>query len=284
MPEFLRKRDGRVVPFSPKRITDAVARAQAAVGDGDPGLPLEVAELVVMTLISRAESSLVSLREEAPPTATLEEVQDLVEEALVALGHTKIAKAYILYRDRRSRAREALMVFDGNPQSSSDAPEVRGSEGTQAWQANRIAAALVREVGLSMQVADEVARRVEKEILSLGMSRISSGLVRAFVDQELQTMGLFDATRASEPCPARSARIAPGTSRRAAGNRRAACGPTCFRRASCGGIDHVPLGHGGCAGRGTGRSPPPWRGSGLGIGTPAPALGAFGQCCWFGRG
>ncbi len=227
MPEFLRKRDGQVVPFSPQRITHAVVRAQAAVGDGDPGLPLEVAELVVMTLISRAESSLVSLQEGAPPIATLEEVQDLVEEALVGLGRTKIAKAYILYRDRRGRAREALTVVDANPQNSSGAPEVRGSEGTQAWQANRIAAALVREVSLSAQVADEVARRVEKEILSLGMSRISSGLVRAFVDQELQTMGLFDATRASEPLglartDLRALLLAPREDRRATEERHAA--------------------------------------------------------------
>ena len=189
MPDRLRKRDGQVVTFSPRRIIDAVARAQAAVGDGDPGLPLEVAELVVMTLMSRAETTLVSLSDDAPEVTTVEEVQDLVEEALVGLGRTKIAKAYILYRDRRGRAREALVVSNSSSERQKGAPEVRGAEGPQAWQANRIAAALVRETSLTMRDADQVARRVEKEILALGMSRVSTGLVRAFVDQSYRPWG-----------------------------------------------------------------------------------------------
>lgn len=237
MPDRLRKRDGQVVTFSPRRITDAVARAQAAVGDGDPGLPLEVAELVVMTLISRAETTLVSLSDDAPEVTTVEEVQDLVEEALVGLGRTKIAKAYILYRDRRGRAREALVVSNSSPERQKGAPEVRGAEGPQAWQANRIAAALVRETSLTMRDADQVARRVEKEILALGMSRVSTGLVRAFVDQELQTMGLFDVTRASEPLglarpDLRALLLAPREDRRATEERHAAPPASVDRRVS----------------------------------------------------
>lgn len=232
LPERLRKRDGQVVPFSPRRITEAVARAQSAVGIEDPALPLEVAELVVMTLISRAQAAEAG----AAPLASVEEVQDLVEEALVGLGRTKVAKAYILYRDRRGRARQALVVSDP-PSKRKGTPEVRGAEGAQDWQASRIAAALVRESSLTRQVADEVSRRVEKTVLSLGMSRVSTGLVRAFVDQELQVMGLFDATRASEPLglarpDLRALLMAPLEDRRATEDRHAAPPASCERRVS----------------------------------------------------
>jgi len=40
----------------------------------------------------------------------VEEVQDVVEEALIREGMVKVTKAYILYRDKRSRIRESLKV------------------------------------------------------------------------------------------------------------------------------------------------------------------------------
>ena len=40
----------------------------------------------------------------------IEEIQDLVEKVLIETGHAKTAKAYILYRDRRSRIREQMEV------------------------------------------------------------------------------------------------------------------------------------------------------------------------------
>ena len=199
MPEHLRKRDGQVVPFDVRRIMAAVSRAQDAVGDSDPGLGVEVAELVVLTLVGRADAERVGMVAEARRVPSLEEVQDLVEEALVGLGRTRVARAYILYRDRRSRARSHLTVTDGGGRAAGRAPQVRGEAGVSPWSRGRIAAALVRESGLGGQDAEEVARRVERQVLALGASRVSSVLVRAFVDQELQGLGLYDAARATEP-------------------------------------------------------------------------------------
>jgi anaerobic ribonucleoside-triphosphate reductase len=49
----VQKRDGREVPFDKTKISDAVARAQAAVGTGDPHAAAEVAEVVEMALLRR---------------------------------------------------------------------------------------------------------------------------------------------------------------------------------------------------------------------------------------
>ena len=53
-PTQVRKRDGTRVPFDAGRIEAAVARAQEAVGDPDPALPREVADLCCLTLTARA--------------------------------------------------------------------------------------------------------------------------------------------------------------------------------------------------------------------------------------
>jgi uridine kinase len=83
------KRDGRIVPFNREKITFAVLQAAISVGGRDPVKAEKVTDEVVHLLEQRQ-------REDSIPT--VEEVQDLVEKALIERGHAKTAKAYIVYR------------------------------------------------------------------------------------------------------------------------------------------------------------------------------------------
>ena len=42
---------------------------------------------------------------------SVENIQDIVEEVLIKHGHDQVAKAYILYREKRSEARADLSVM-----------------------------------------------------------------------------------------------------------------------------------------------------------------------------
>lgn len=94
----IRKRDGRVVPFDGSRITNAIYRAMEATGEGvlvqDPQ---RVAEMVIKGLLKKFETTY---------TPSIEEIQDVVEETLIVSDFPKTAKAYILYRQDRSKARD----------------------------------------------------------------------------------------------------------------------------------------------------------------------------------
>lgn len=93
----IKKRDGRIVDFDKTRITNAIFAAAQAVGGEDRAL----AEKLTEDVIQRVEKAI------APRAIpTVEEVQDAVEKTLIKHGHAKTAKAYILYRDQRTRARE----------------------------------------------------------------------------------------------------------------------------------------------------------------------------------
>jgi len=83
------KRDGRVVPFSREKITLAILSAAIAVGGRDR----ETAERVTDEVIEHLER-----RGEEGTYPSVEEVQDLVEKALIERGHARTAKAYIIYR------------------------------------------------------------------------------------------------------------------------------------------------------------------------------------------
>ncbi len=97
MIEKVVKRDGRVVPFNREKITFAVLQAAIAVGGRDRREAERVTDDVVRMLEDRKSS---------PGYPTVEEIQDLVEKALIERGHAKTAKAYILYRYEHALKRE----------------------------------------------------------------------------------------------------------------------------------------------------------------------------------
>ncbi len=91
------KRDGRVMPYDQNKITQAILRALQAAQEGDEADALRVAADVQRTL----ERNFV---EQNPG---IEQIQDMVERQLMNHGFPNAAKAYILYRANRTRAREA---------------------------------------------------------------------------------------------------------------------------------------------------------------------------------
>jgi len=94
--KLVTKRDGRVVPFTQERITNAIYRAAVAVGGRDK------------TTAQRLSDQVVSILEDKfPPdkVPSVEQIQDIVEKVLIEDGHARTAKAFILYRDERNRRR-----------------------------------------------------------------------------------------------------------------------------------------------------------------------------------
>ena len=98
MPETIRKRDGRIAAYDESKIAAAILRAFAAV-DSAKG---EAEAKRLAALVTRGID-----RDESIDMPTVEGVQDRVEQVLIEEGYARTAKAYILYRAERSRAREA---------------------------------------------------------------------------------------------------------------------------------------------------------------------------------
>lgn len=198
----VRKRDGRDVPFDESKIRLAIERAMAAVGEVEAGFAGEVAGVVRMTLEQRLEAARAAHQargeagSEGELVPAIEDIQDLVEQALVELGRARLAKAYILYRDRRQRVREAIgMQQDLSGAGTAARLRVLESEGSSPWSKGRIVAALMDEAELSRELAESVAAQVERRVLAAGFRSISTGLIRGLVDNELLSRGLEGAVR-----------------------------------------------------------------------------------------
>lgn len=106
MEPLVRKRDGSIVPFDRNRIVEAIFKAAKAVGGSDrkraEQLADEVALILYRTFFKKGN------------IPHVEEIQDIVEKVLIEHGHAKVAKAYILYREKRRQAREiGKAIVDG---------------------------------------------------------------------------------------------------------------------------------------------------------------------------
>ena len=90
------KRDGRVVEYNINKIENAVAKAMNAVGEKEYNEAKRIAQIVEKDLDAKF----------ANKTPSVEQIQDCVESALMKSGYEEVAKAYIIYRNKRNEIRE----------------------------------------------------------------------------------------------------------------------------------------------------------------------------------
>lgn len=95
------KRTGDIVTFDKEKIFNAIWKAVQSVGGNNPLPAREVTEKVVKEL----EKTFIN------KIPTVEEVQDVVEKILIEKGHAKVAKSYIIYREKRAEARYADAII-----------------------------------------------------------------------------------------------------------------------------------------------------------------------------
>ena len=93
----VKKRDGKVVDFDLKKISDAITLAfDAQEKDYNPNIIDFLALKVTADFEPKIKDHHIAV----------EDIQDSVESVLVQAGYADVAKAYILYRRQRAKLRE----------------------------------------------------------------------------------------------------------------------------------------------------------------------------------
>ena len=160
--QSIRKRDGETLQtFDPTKLKDALNRAwQEAKGTVDQRILNKVLNTVLDSFVD--------------DTVDVEQVQDAVETALMRHKQFEVAKTYILYRHKRTEARQARVV-----------PDTR---------------AIADYVALSKysQYIPELNRR---ETYLESVSRVEAMHIRRFPDQADQTRWAFGFVRAKKVLP-----------------------------------------------------------------------------------
>ena len=93
------RRNGAVVEFQPEKISIAMTKAFLAVNGGQGAASARIRELV-QRLTEVATAALIR-NKPAGGTFHIEDIQDQVELSLMRSGEHDVARAYVLYREKR---------------------------------------------------------------------------------------------------------------------------------------------------------------------------------------
>lgn len=108
----IRKRDGSLQSFDISKITSAIAKSLAESGEGGRAEAEVVAELAHKKVVAMcvqagtAETGSKLANKCIDGNPAVEEIQDLVEQALMEKDYFDTAKLYIIYRNERKKLRE----------------------------------------------------------------------------------------------------------------------------------------------------------------------------------
>jgi ribonucleoside-diphosphate reductase alpha chain len=97
------RRNGAVVGFEPAKISVALTKAYLAVSGSQAAASARIRELVAR--LTEAVVNALMRRQPLGGTFHIEDIQDQVELALMRAGEHDVARAYVLYREERAKAR-----------------------------------------------------------------------------------------------------------------------------------------------------------------------------------
>lgn len=133
------KRDGRKQAFDQNKIAEAIARAGEATGE------FHGTEAAIL-----AERAVALLAVDAERASSVEQIQDAVENVLMASPYRSAAKAYILYRDQHRAMRELA--------ENSHVELVDSYLGKTDWQVNENSNMSFSLQGLNNYLATEISK------------------------------------------------------------------------------------------------------------------------------
>ena len=199
-----RKRDGMVVEFRREKIAGAISKAAEEVKRRDhvdvgERMPERMAELVVQQLQDPESEYYVTADAEGRRIPQIEDMQDLIEIVLAEQGYAPIVAAYKRFRRHRDLARERIRVRNPSKEAASKPVDLTdaslllvesASKGsTMPWDRKEVIATLRRHTDLSEEVALNIAKTVENQIIASGIKSVDSTLVRELTNNELSLRG-----------------------------------------------------------------------------------------------
>lgn len=142
------KRDGRIVTFNKQRIINAITKAMVSASHIDSQVASDIADDISVL---------------PNDTLSVENIQDLVEDALMTKGCHDVAKEYILYRKSRSDIREANSSIVKNVMEKLDAKNTENSNANvneEAFDGRKKEAsdAMQKYIALNQNMSKDVAQ------------------------------------------------------------------------------------------------------------------------------
>lgn len=161
----VRKRDGRLVPFELARIQCAIANAFRAELNLADGQPLHADVLQDVSRVAETVTTGLAPLAGHAKGVDVERIQDLVEMDLMARGHFRVARRYIIYRAEHAKMRALRSAETLTPAPA--AVHVVLADGTRVPFEARRAAKRIAEAALGLEAVVDIEELVEEVLRSV---------------------------------------------------------------------------------------------------------------------
>ena len=174
------KRNGTEVSFDPTKIVRAMKKAFAAENVPiDDSTLQQMADRVVVNISIQCEGK--------EGCATVERIQDLVENTLMERGYFTVAKSYILYRFKQSEERKQEVIKEIEEQRLT---VIRTDGSTEQFSREKMHAYVAQfTYGYTEEInVDEIVSQVEREVYdgikTKEMAKLVTYILRARIEQD----------------------------------------------------------------------------------------------------
>lgn len=153
------KRDGSVVNFDPDKIVNAIMKANAEV-DGRHSIHIDEATVIANMIHTGMDGEI-----------SVEAIQDEVEKHLMAGCHFAIAKAYMLYREKRAMIRksnttdESIMKLIRNENKEMNEENSNKNTKMASTQRDYIAGIVSRDITRRMLLPEHISKAHDEGVL-----------------------------------------------------------------------------------------------------------------------
>ena len=171
------RRNGKVTVFDGDKIKVAMTKAFLAVEGGNAAASTRVHETV--NELAQSVARAITRRMPTGGAIHIEDIQDQVELALMRGGQQKVARAYVLYREERSRSRKSELADAESVEPNQSALTVMRKDGV------RVALEVTRLQRIVAEACQDIENTDPDLILAETMRSLFDGVAEADVSKAL---------------------------------------------------------------------------------------------------
>lgn len=198
-----KNKHGVVIPFKREKIESAIKKASK---DVSPGKKIEftdkdisrVTDLILGRMNDPKDHFYIAPDEKGKRVANISNVIELVEIGLIGENFGQVAIEFMEYRKKKELIRNSIKVKE-RKKNAKDVTDISmliveslTTKETSSWDHNKIVEHIRKNTSLPVEVAVEVSKSVEHQIIRSGLRSVSTQLIREMVNNEISERGYKD--------------------------------------------------------------------------------------------
>lgn len=195
---------GTIAPFKRNKIESSIQKASKDVpkdkkNNISPEEVKNVTDAIINRINNPKDSFYVSVDDKNQRIIDIENIISLIEIELINADYGHVAIAFMEYRKTKEIIRKGIKVKKKKKNSNDDVTDTSmlivesiTTQEASPWDHNKIIEHIQENTAITAEIAKEIAKSVEQQIIKGGIKSVSTQLIREMVNNEISERGLTE--------------------------------------------------------------------------------------------